>query len=83
MRLKNICKVFSVVAALTLVGCGGQKAAETTAPETTTTAESKAEETKASEEQPKPRTQQTTSAINVFAAASLKFCYGRNHHRVQ
>ena len=25
MRLKNICKVFSVVAALTLVGCGGQK----------------------------------------------------------
>ena len=72
MRLKNICKVFSVVAALTLAGCGGQKAAETTAPETTTTAESKAEETKASEETTKAENTADASAINVFAAASLK-----------
>ena len=71
MKLKNICKVLSVVAALTLVGCGGQKAAETTAPETTTAeetttaAETKAEETKAD-------STGDASAINVFAAASLK-----------
>ena len=72
MRLKNICKVFSVVAALTLVGCGGQKAAETAAPETTTTTESKAEETKASEETTKAENTADTSAINLFASASFK-----------
>ena len=39
MRLKNICKVLGVVAALTLVGCGGAKqATETTVAETTTAA---------------------------------------------
>ena len=38
MRLKNICKVLGVVAALTLAGCGGQKAEESKAPETTTAA---------------------------------------------
>ena len=72
MRLKNICKVFSVVAALTLVGCGGQKAAESKAPETTTAPESTtAAETKA-EETTKAESTGDASAINVFAAASLK-----------
>ena len=54
MRLKNFCKVLGVVAALTLVGCGGQNAEESKAPEETTKAESKGD----------------ASAINVYAAAS-------------
>ena len=72
MRLKNICKVLGVVAALTLVGCGGQKAEESKAPETTTAAETTTvAETKA-EETTKAESTGDASAINVFAAASLK-----------
>ncbi len=78
MRLKNICKVLGVVAALTLVGCGGAKqTTETTVAETTTVAaettkeETTKEETTSAEET-KAESKGDASAINVFAAASLK-----------
>ncbi len=73
MRLKNICKVLGVAAALTLVGCGGAKqATETTVSETTTVdAETTKEETTSAEET-KAESKGDASAINVFAAASLK-----------
>ncbi len=72
MRFKSICKVLGVFAALTLVGCGGQKAEESKAPETTAVVETTtAAETKA-EETTKAESTGDASAINVFAAASLK-----------
>ena len=73
MRLKNMFKVLGVVAALTLVGCGGQKAAtESTSAESTTATETTKEETATSEETTKAESMGDASGINVFAAASLK-----------
>ena len=73
MRLKNICKVLGVVAALTLVGCGGAKQAkETTVAETTTVAAETTKEETTSAEETKAESKGDASAINVFAAASLK-----------
>ncbi len=73
MRLKNICKVLGVVAALTLVGCGGAKqATETTVAETTTAAAETTKEETTSAEETKAESKGDASAINVFAAASLK-----------
>lgn len=72
MRLKNMFKVLGVVAVVTLVGCGGQKAAETTVVETTTVAETTKEETTTSAETTKAESMGDASGINVFAAASLK-----------
>jgi len=72
MRLKNMFKVLGVVAALTLVGCGGQKEAETTVAETATVAETTKEETTTSAETTKAESMGDASGINVFAAASLK-----------
>ncbi len=73
MRLKNICKVLGVVAALTLVGCGGAKqATETTVAETTTVAAETTKEETTSAEETKAESKGDASAINVFAAASLK-----------
>ena len=73
MRLKNICKVLGVVAALTLVGCGGAKQAkETTVAETTTVAAETTKEETTSAEETKAENTKDASAINVFAAASLK-----------
>lgn len=75
MKLKNLCKVLCVVAALTLVGCGGQTdestTAETTAGEGTTAVETK-EDASTSAESSKEQGTGDASAINVFAAASLK-----------
>lgn len=69
MKLKNIYKVLGVVAAIALTGCGA-KTAESQSDKTaeqTTSAESKAEtSTQESKAVSDP------SAINVFAAASLK-----------
>jgi len=73
MKLKNIYKVLGVVAAIALTGCGA-KTAESQSDKTaeqTTSAESKAEssaETSAQES----KAASDPSAINVFAAASLK-----------
>ena len=73
MKLKNIYKVLGVVAAIALTGCGA-KTAESQSDNTdaqTTSAESKAEsstETSAQES----KAASDPSAINVFAAASLK-----------
>ena len=73
MRLKNICKVLGVAAALTLVGCGGAKqATETTVAETTTVAAETTKEETTSAEETKAESKGDASAINVFAAASLK-----------
>ena len=73
MRLKNICKVLGVAAALTLVGCGGAKQAkETTVAETTTVAAETTKEETTSAEETKAENTKDASAINVFAAASLK-----------
>ena len=73
MRLKNICKVLGVAAALTLVGCGGAKqATETTVAETTTVAAETTKEETTSAEETKAENTKDASAINVFAAASLK-----------
>lgn len=73
MRLKNICKVLGVVAALTLVGCGGAKqTTETTVAETTTVAAETTKEETTSAEETKAESKGDASAINVFAAASLK-----------
>ena len=73
MRLKNICKVLGVVAALTLVGCGGAKQAkETTVAETTTVAAETTKEETTSAEETKAENTKDASAINVFTAASLK-----------
>ena len=73
MRLKNICKVLGVAAALTLVGCGGAKQAkETTVAETTTVAAETTKEETTSAEETKAESKGDASAINVFAAASLK-----------
>ena len=73
MRLKNMFKVLGVVTALTLVGCGGQKAAtESTSAESTTATETTKEETATSEETTKAESMGDASGINVFAAASLK-----------
>ena len=73
MRLKNICKVLGVAAALTLVGCGGAKqATETTVAETTTAAAETTKEETTSAEETKAESKGDASAINVFAAASLK-----------
>lgn len=69
MKLKNIYKVLGVVAAIALTGCGA-KAAESQSDNTdaqTTAAESKA---KSSTQESKAASD--PSAINVFAAASLK-----------
>ena len=73
MKLKNIYKVLGVVAAVALTGCGA-KTAESQSDKTaeqTTSVESKAEssaETSAQES----KAASDPSAINVFAAASLK-----------
>ena len=73
MKLKNIYKVLGVVAAIALTGCGA-KTAESQSDKTaeqTTSVESKAEssaETSAQES----KAASDPSAINVFAAASLK-----------
>jgi len=74
MKLKNIYKVLGVVAAIALTGCGGAKTADSQSDKTaeqTTSVESKAEssaETSAQES----KAASDPSAINVFAAASLK-----------
>ena len=73
MKLKNIYKVLGVVAAIALTGCGA-KTAESQSDNTdaqTTAAESKAKSSaETSTQESKPASD--PSAINVFAAASLK-----------
>jgi len=76
MKLKSICKVLGVVAAIALTGCGGAKAvesqsADTSATAQTTVAESKAESSEQTSAQ-ESKAASDPSAVNVFAAASLK-----------
>ena len=77
MKLKNIYKVLGVVAAIALIGCGA-KTAESQSDNTdaqTTAAESKAESKAESSAETSVQESKATSdpsAINVFAAASLK-----------
>lgn len=77
MKLKNIYKVLGVVAAIALTGCGA-KTAESQSDNTdaqTTAAESKAESKAESSAETSVQESKATSdpsAINVFAAASLK-----------
>lgn len=73
MKLKNIYKVLGVVAAIALTGCGA-KTAESQSDSTdtqTTAAESKAESSTETSTQ-ESKAASDPSAINVFAAASLK-----------
>lgn len=73
MKLKNIYKVLGVVAAIALTGCGA-KTAESQSDKTaeqTTSAESKAESSAQTSAQ-ESKAASDPSAINVFAAASLK-----------
>ena len=73
MKLKNIYKVLGVVAAITLTGCGA-KTAESQSDNTdaqTTVAESKAKSSAETSTQ-ESKAASDPSAINVFAAASLK-----------
>ena len=73
MKLKNIYKVLSVVAAIALTGCGA-KTAESQSDNTdaqTTAAESKAKSSEQTSTQ-ESKAASDPSAINVFAAASLK-----------
>ena len=73
MKLKNIYKVLGVVAAIALTGCGA-KTAESQSDNTdaqTTAAESKAESSTETSTQ-ESKAASDPSAINVFAAASLK-----------
>ena len=76
MKLKSICKVLGVVAAIALTGCGGAKAvesqsADTSATAQTTVAESKTESSEQTSAQ-ESKAASDPSAVNVFAAASLK-----------
>lgn len=76
MKLKNICKVLGIVAAIALTGCGGAKAvesqsADTSATAQTTVAESKVESSEQTSAQ-ESKAASDPSAVNVFAAASLK-----------
>ena len=74
MKLKNICKVLGVVAAIALTGCGGAKTTESQSDNTdaqTTAAESKAKSSTETSTQ-ESKAASDPSAINVFAAASLK-----------
>lgn len=73
MKLKNIYKVLGVVAAVALTGCGA-KTAESQSDNTdaqTTAAESKAKSSAETSTQ-ESKAASDPSAINVFAAASLK-----------
>ena len=73
MKLKNIYKVLGVVAAIALTGCGA-KTAESQSDNTdaqTTVAESKAKSSAETSTQ-ESKAASDPSAINVFAAASLK-----------
>ena len=73
MKLKNIYKVLGVVAAIALAGCGA-KTAESQSDNTdtqTTAAESKAKSSAETSTQ-ESKAASDPSAINVFAAASLK-----------
>ena len=73
MKLKNIYKVLGVVAAIALTGCGA-KTAESQSDNTdaqTTAAESKAKSSAETSTQ-ESKAASDPSAINVFAAASLK-----------
>lgn len=73
MKLKNIYKVLGVVAAIALTGCGS-KTAESQSDNTdaqTTAAESKAKSSAETSTQ-ESKAASDPSAINVFAAASLK-----------
>lgn len=73
MKLKNIYKVLCVVGAIALTGCGA-KTAESQSDNTdtqTTVAESKAKSSAETSTQ-KSKAASDPSAINVFAAASLK-----------
>ena len=73
MKLKNIYKVLGVVAAIALTGCGA-KTAESQSDNTdaqTTAVESKAESSTETSTQ-ESKAASDPSAINVFAAASLK-----------
>ena len=73
MKLKNIYKVLGVVAAIALTGCGA-KTAESQSDNTdaqTTAAESKAESSAQTSAQ-ESKAASDPSAVNVFAAASLK-----------
>lgn len=73
MKLKNIYKVLCVVGAIALTGCGA-KTAESQSDNTdtqTTAAESKAKSSAETSTQ-KSKAASDPSAINVFAAASLK-----------
>ena len=74
MKLKNIYKVLGVVAAIALTGCGGAKTTESQSDNTdaqTTAAESKAKSSTETSTQ-ESKAASDPSAINVFAAASLK-----------
>ena len=74
MRLKNICKVLGVVAAIALTGCGGAKTAESQVADTTaqtSAAKSSAESSEQTSAQ-ESKAASDPSAVNVFAAASLK-----------
>ena len=76
MKLKNICKVLGIVAAIALTGCGGAKAVESQSADTSATAQTTVAESKVeSSEQtsaPESKAASDPSAVNVFAAASLK-----------
>ena len=74
MKLKSICKVLGVVAAIALTGCGGAKTVESQSADTaaqTSAAESKTESSEQTSAQ-ESKAASDSSAVNVFAAASLK-----------
>ncbi len=74
MKLKSICKVLGVVAAIALTGCGGAKTAESKVADTTaqTSAEESSAESSEQTSAQESKAASDPSAVNVFAAASLK-----------
>ena len=65
MKLKNICKVLGVVAAIALTGCGGTKAGESQSSGTTTTVQTSAAKSSA-------ESSEQTSAQESKAQAILR-----------
>ena len=74
MKLKSICKVLGVVAAIALTGCGSTKTAESKVADTTaqTSAEESSAESSEQTSAQESKAASDPSAVNVFAAASLK-----------
>lgn len=74
MKLKSICKVLGVVAAIALTGCGSAKTAESKVADTTaqTSAEESSAESSEQTSAQESKAASDPSVVNVFAAASLK-----------